>query len=179
MRLDKFDRGSFDRGASKVKEVGWIIFSELLVSSWIPGTWWRKAILVVFGAQIGPGVVLKPKLRIKFPWRLKIGTSSWIGEGVWIDNLAQVSIGSNACISQEAYLCTGSHDWSRETFDLVTLSIIIEDFCWVGARAILAPGSHMGEGAILTLGGIGSGTISPWTVTSGKSMSGYVRRKST
>jgi hypothetical protein len=89
---------------------------------------------------VGTGVVIKPHVRVKFPWKLYIGDHSWIGESVWIDNLAQVTIGSNCCISQGAYLCTGSHRWDRDTFDLVTKPIVIEDQCWVGAMARVAPG---------------------------------------
>ena len=69
--------------------------------------------LTMFGARIGANVVLKPNIRVKFPWRLRIDDNSWVGQDVWIDNLAQVDIGSDTCISQGAYLCTGSHDWSK------------------------------------------------------------------
>lgn len=83
---------------------------------------------------------------------------------MWIDNLADVVIGSHACISQGAYLCTGSHDWSSETFDLKIASIRIGDRAWVGACAVVAPGTVMDEGAVLSLGGIGSGKLNAWTI---------------
>lgn len=164
MKLGSFRSDNFDRGASRAKEFLWLVISELLVAGPVPGSRWRAALLRAFGAKIARGTVFKPRVRIKFPWRLEIGADSWIGEGVWIDNLAPVRIGHDVCISQEAYLCTGNHDWSKSSFDLVTAPITIEDHCWVGARATLAPGTHMQEGAILGLAALGQGQIQGWTI---------------
>jgi putative colanic acid biosynthesis acetyltransferase WcaF len=98
---------------------------------------------------------------------LVIGDHSWIGEDVWIDNLAEVEIGSNVCISQGAYLCTGSHDWSRPTFDLVVKPIRIGNGAWIAARAAIRPGVSVGEGAVLGLGGVATSDLAPWTVYQG------------
>lgn len=108
-------------------------------------------------------------MRIKFPWKLEIGNNTWIGEGVWIDNLAPVHIGHDVCISQAAYLCTGNHDWSSPSFELVTAEITIAPQCWVGARATVAPGTIMQEGSILGLGAVGRGCLEPWTIYAGVS----------
>jgi putative colanic acid biosynthesis acetyltransferase WcaF len=93
-------------------------------------------------------VIIKPGVRVKYPWRLSIGDNSWLGEDCWIDNLAQVSIGANACISQGAYLCTGNHDWSDPAFGLVVKSIVVGDAAWIAAKALIAPGVSLGEGAV-------------------------------
>jgi putative colanic acid biosynthesis acetyltransferase WcaF len=164
MRLSTFQNGDFNRGASRLKEFAWLIVSSILVDGPIPGSYWRAAILRVFGAEIGGGVVVKPRVRVKFPWRLEIGANSWIGEGVWIDNLALVRIGHDVCISQAAYLGTGNHDWSSPSFDLVTAGITIAPHCWVSARTTLAPGTEMQEGAILGLGAVGRGRLEPWKI---------------
>ena len=164
MDLRTFRNDDFDRGASRAKELLWLIAGELLVAGPIPGSQWRVALLRAFGAKIEGGAVIKPRVRIKFPWRLEVGADSWIGESVWIDNLATVRIGHDVCISQDAYLCTGNHDWSKGSFDLVTAPITIEDHCWVGARATLAPGTHMQAGAILGLAALGQGVVQGWTI---------------
>ena len=164
MNLSTYRNGDFDRGASRAKEIAWLIVSELLVSGPIPGSGWRASVLRAFGSKIAGGVVLKPRVRIKFPWRLEIGATSWIGEGVWIDNLAPVRIGHDVCISQDAYLCTGSHDWTSSSFDLVTAGITIEDHCWVCARATVAAGTHMHKGAVLGSASLGSGQMQAWTI---------------
>ena len=127
IRLQDFKNPEFSRGRPALIEAAWMVVQWLLVSSWIPGAAHRRFVLRLFGARIGAGVNLKPRLRVKFPWRLTVGAHSWIGEDVWIDNLAPVTIGSNCCLSQGAFLCTGSHDWSSPTFDLITRAITIED----------------------------------------------------
>ena len=167
VRLAAFDNAGFSRGRSRLTEALWIAVQWLLVSSWIPGSAHRRWLLRLFGARLGAGVVLKPGVRVKFPWRLTIGDHAWVGEGVWIDNLAPVSIGANCCLSQEAYLCTGSHDWSNQRFGLIARPISIGDCAWIAARAILAPGTTVGEGAVLSLGSVGTHRLDPWTIYCG------------
>jgi putative colanic acid biosynthesis acetyltransferase WcaF len=161
VRLDHFSACEFDRGRSRIVEVLWLVCSGL-VRSGLPGSLLRVIILRAFGARIATGVVIKPHVRVKFPWRLSIGAHSWIGEDVWIDNLAQVSIGAHCCISQASYLCTGSHDWSKPTFDLVVKPIVIEDAAWICARATVGPGVRIGEGAVLALGSVATRDLDPW-----------------
>ncbi len=167
MRLDLFDNSDFNRGTSRLREALWLFVSGVLVSSWVPGSIWRRVFLRAFGAQLGVGVVIKPGVRVKFPWRLNLGDHVWIGEDVWIDNLAHVAIGSHSCISQGAYICTGSHNWFDKNFTLITKPIVVEEECWIGARAILAPGTIMESGSVLTMGSIGKGKLSENHIFSG------------
>jgi putative colanic acid biosynthesis acetyltransferase WcaF len=167
MRLDKFENGGFQRGRSRLTEILWELVSFFLVASVWPGSGWRVALLRAFGAQIGQGVVIKPYVKVKFPWRLEVGDHAWIGERAWIDNLAFVRLGAHSCVSQGAYLCTGSHDWSKESFDLITRPITVEQSGWVGAMSKVAPGVTLGEGAVLAMGSVATQDIPPWDVWSG------------
>ena len=167
VRLDLFENSDFSRGASRAVEAGWFVLSGLLVESWLPGSGWRQTLLRAFGARIGSGVVIKPRVRVKFPWRLEVGDNVWIGERVWIDNLDRVTIGSNACISQGAYLCTGSHDWSKQSFDLITKPIHIGEGAWIAAHSVVAPGATIGEASVLTIGSVAIGELGSWTIYSG------------
>jgi putative colanic acid biosynthesis acetyltransferase WcaF len=164
VRLDRYDNMAFDRGRARWVEALWVLLFSPLIASFLPGSAWRKACLRAFGARIGSGVVIKQRVIVKFPWRLEIGEHSWIGEGVWIDNLAPVVIGSHVCVSQGAYLCTGSHDWSRVSFDLVTKPIRIEDSAWICAKAVIAPGVTIGQGAVVGLGAIAMCDVPAWRV---------------
>jgi putative colanic acid biosynthesis acetyltransferase WcaF len=164
VRLDLFHNTNFERGASRPKEALWLLVSGLFVESWLPGSGWRVALLRLFGARMGTGIVIKPGVKVKFPWCLCVGDHSWIGERAWIDNLGQVTIGSHVCISQGAYLCTGSHDWSGERFNLIVAPITVSDHAWICAFTTMAPGSSIGEGAVVTMGETASGRIDDWTI---------------
>lgn len=165
--LNRYTVGSFNRGRSAIVEASWYILQIFFVSSRLPGSSHRKFLLRLFGATIGAGTTFKPGIRIKFPWRLTIGNHSWIGEDVWIDNLASVTIGDHVCISQGTYLCTGSHDWSKERFDLLTQTIKVDDGAWLAARTNIGPGVVVHKGAVLTLGSSAYSDLAAWTIYTG------------
>lgn len=155
-------------GAGRMKYLAWYFISALVFRhSFLPINKLKIGLLRLFGAEIGKGVVIKPCVNIKFPWKLQIGNYSWVGEHVWIDNLATVNIGNNACISQGAYLLTGNHDFTVTTFDLVTKSIIIEDGSWVGAKCVVCPGVVCKTHSILTVGSIATKQLEPYGIYQG------------
>ncbi|MEH6604207.1 MAG: WcaF family extracellular polysaccharide biosynthesis acetyltransferase [Pseudomonadales bacterium] len=148
IKLNSFNNSDFDRGASKTTEVFWWIFRSVFFAAWFPFPSVIKVkILRMFGARLGEGIVIRSRVNISFPWRLSCGDNVWIGDDVTILSLAEVSIGSSTCISQKAYLCTGSHDFNSEYFDLITKPIVIGSGCWVGSQSFIAPGVAMGDGS--------------------------------
>lgn len=135
--------------------------------TWLPGSNWRCALLRFFGASVASGVVFKPGVRIKYPWRLTIGKHSWIGEECWIDNLGPVTIGDNACISQGAYLCTGNHNWSDPIFGLEVRGITLADGSWVGARSVVCPGVEIQECGVAAAGSVVTQSIPSYEIHAG------------
>jgi putative colanic acid biosynthesis acetyltransferase WcaF len=160
--LSRFDNKAFDRGRSRLVELAWMVASALLFRHSL-AVWsgLKVAVLRGFGARVGTGVLIKPGVQIKFPWKLTVG------EHVWIDNLDTVTIGSDVCISQGAMLLCGTHDFKRETFDLVTRPITVEDGAWICARAIVCPGVRVGSHAVLTAGSVATGPLEARTVFQG------------
>lgn len=124
-------------------------------------------LLRCFGAKIGTGVVIKPGVSIKYPWLLEIGNHVWIGEQVWIDNLAKVSIQDHVCISQGALLLCGNHNYKKSTFDLITRAIILETGVWVGAKAIVCPGVTLQSHSILTVGSVATKNMDAYSIYQG------------
>ena len=167
VRLDTFDNRWFARGRSAWIEAVWLAVQAALVSSRLPGSAHRRWLLRLFGARIGTGVTIKPGVRVKFPWKLVVGDHTWLGEEVWIDNLERVEIGANCCLSQGAYLCTGSHDWNVSGFDLITRPIEIGDCAWIAAKSMVAPGVTIGEGAVLAMGSAATQDLEAWTIYQG------------
>ena len=102
--------------------------------------------------------MIRPRVTIKYPWFLELGDHVWLGEGVWIDNHTTVAIGSDVCISQGAYLFTGNHDWNDPLFRFFCKPITIEDGVWVGAKAIICPGSGLGRMSVVGAGVVWRGT---------------------
>ena len=158
MDLSKYDNSDFNPGAGVIKRALWYIVNAIFFTGWlIPHSRIKCALLRLFGSQIGVGVNIKPRVNIKYPWNLKVGNYVWIGEGAWIDSLDKVIIGSNVCVSQEAYILTGNHDYNDFNFGLITAEVRIEDSAWVGARAVVCPGSVISSNSILTAGAVFSG----------------------
>lgn len=153
LNLSRFSAHGFDRGASKSKELAWYIIRRFFFqTAWPMPSIWRVRLLRLFGATIGEGVVIRAGINITFPWRLKVGDYVWLGEEVLILSLAQVTIESNSCISQRAFLCTGSHNFRVSTFDLQTAPITIRQGSWVAAQAFIGPGVEIGEGSVISAG---------------------------
>ena len=155
----------------------WLLLGEPLLAGPLPGTPWRRALLRAFGARLGRGGRIKPRLRVKFPWRLEVGDHCWLGEEVWIDNLAPVRLGHRVCLSQGAYLCTGNHDFRSPAFSLRPGPIRIDDDAWVAARAVLAPGTHVGRGTVVGLGAVASGSLPAGAVLRGNPAVAVGRRE--
>lgn len=176
MRLSAY-RVEFDRGASRFVEIVWYLFEALVFSTSLPGSGWRVAALRVFGARLGEGIVIKPRVRVKFPWRLTVESYSWIGEAAWIDNLAAVVIGGDSCVSQDVYLCTGNHDWAAPGFDLKVGEIKIGNRCWIGARSVVGPGAVIEDGVVVSLGSVVTGRLEAWGIYSGNPVERRRQRK--
>lgn len=112
-------------------------------------------------------MVIKPRVTIKYPWFLTIEDYSWIGENVWIDNLGQVNIGSNVCLSQGSMLLTGNHDYSKSTFDLIVKEITLEDGVWIGAKSIVAGGVNCRDHSVLTAGSVATKEMEGYSIYQG------------
>lgn len=103
----------------------------------------------MFGARIGKGVLIRPSVCVTYPWKLSIGNYSWIGDGVTLYTLGEITIGDHAVVSQHSYLCTGSHDYTRLSFDLYAVPIHVESEAWVATHVFVGPGVTIGHGAVV------------------------------
>jgi putative colanic acid biosynthesis acetyltransferase WcaF len=125
----------------------------VFMSWWLPARF-RPGLLRIFGADIGQGVLIRHRVRILWPWKLTVGDDCWIGEGAWLLNLEDITIGHDVCISQEAFLCTGSHDHNDPAFDFDNAPIRIGVGAWIAARATVLRGTDVPEGAVVTAGAV-------------------------
>ena len=165
--LSRFNNSWYNHGP-RWRLVAWFLVNAFVVNTYLPlPASIRIAILRLFGAKIGTGVMIKPAVNIKYPWLLRIGDYVWIGEKVWIDNLSEIVIGNNACLSQGAMLLTGNHDYSRATFDLVTKPIHLADGVWIGAKSVVCGGVDCASHSVLAVNSVATRPMEAYGIYQG------------
>lgn len=166
--LSTYDNSWFDPEAGWIKRIFWHYTNHLIFNhGLLPFSSLKIILLKLFGAKIGVGVNIKPFVNIKYPWLLKIGDHSWIGENVWIDNLTIVSIGKNVCLSQGSMLLSGNHNYKKSTFDLMTGKIVLEDGVWIGAKSIVCPGITCFSHSVLSVNSVASTNLEAYGIYHG------------
>jgi len=130
-------------------QLWWIVQSLLFNTSPQFMYSWRRFLLRSFGANIGKGVILRPSMRVQFPWKVTIGDYSWIGDHVVLYSLGPIDIGTNVVISQKSYLCTGSHDYVKSDFPIYYQPIKIENESWLATDVFVGPGVTIGRGTVV------------------------------
>jgi putative colanic acid biosynthesis acetyltransferase WcaF len=168
MNLSRFQNKGFSRGAPALKEILWWAVRSLFFAPWFPVPSVLKCgLLRAFGARVGDGVVIRSRVNITFPWRVEIGDHVWIGDEVLILSLAPVRIGRSVCISQRAFLCTGSHDFRSEAFDLVVAPIEVGEGSWIAAGVFVGPGVVVGKNTLCAAGAVVIRDVGPDEVVAG------------
>lgn len=154
--LSQFNaKEGLNRGMNRVTEVIWYLLKMFFFLTPIPWPSKLKSnLLQAFGANVGKGVIIKPRVNIHFPWKLVIGDNVWIGEEVFILNFEIIIIESNVCISQRSFLCGGNHDYRDEAFGYRNGPITLQDGVWVGAQSFVGPNVVLGKNCVITAGSI-------------------------
>ncbi|WP_316796691.1 WcaF family extracellular polysaccharide biosynthesis acetyltransferase [Pedobacter agri] len=162
-----FNTNGFEIGASKLKQFLWYYIDVFFFKSRLmPISAVLVMLLRLFGAKIGIEVRIKPGFHVKYPWKLEVGDYSWLAD-CYIENLDWVKIGQNCCISQQAVLITGNHNYKISSFDLITLPIILEDGAWIGATAKVGPGVVLASHAVLSMGSVATTNLEAYGIYKG------------
>ncbi|MEN8124595.1 MAG: putative colanic acid biosynthesis acetyltransferase [Bacteroidota bacterium] len=149
-RLNDFILPKGFRGRSAIiVQIWWLVQSTLFKLSPQFMYGWRRFLLRIFGAEIGKNVIIRPTVKITYPWKVKIGNHCWIGDDVSLYSLGEIEIGKNTVISQKSYLCTGSHDYKKREFPIYAEKIIIAEECWLATDVYVGPGVEIGKGAVI------------------------------
>lgn len=148
--LSRYSQPKEFRGKSKIYvQLWWLVQATFVKLSPQVFYGWRRFWLRSFGARIGKKVLIRPSVKITYPWKVSIGDYSWIGDDVVLYSLGEIEIGSNAVVSQKSYLCTGSHDHYKDTFDIFAKKITIGNSCWIATDVFIAPGVTVGDGVVI------------------------------
>jgi putative colanic acid biosynthesis acetyltransferase WcaF len=92
---------------------------------------------------------------------------SCLGPFVDCYNVARVTLGAHATVSQYCFLCTASHDFEATDMPLVSSPIVVGDGAWIAADAFIAPGVAIGEGAVVGARSTVLRDVQSWTVVAG------------
>ena len=147
--LRSFTGAGYDKGRSVPWQALWFAVMNLVFMKWWCPARLRPALLRAFGARVGERVFIRHRVRVLWPWKLSIGDDCWIGEGVWLLNLEPITIEHDVCLSQEAFLCTGSHDHRDPAFSYDNAPIHIGAGAWIAARATVLRGTHVPVGHVV------------------------------
>jgi putative colanic acid biosynthesis acetyltransferase WcaF len=149
-KLSEFKLSVHFRGRSPVYvQLWWVVHTTLFKCSPQFAYKWRAFLLRLFGAKIGKNTIIRPSVRITYPWKVTIGDYSWIGDNAELYSLGVINIGNNVVVSQKSYLCTGSHDYRSGSFDIYANPIVIEDEAWIATDVFIAPGVTIGKGSVI------------------------------
>lgn len=165
--LSKYNNSWYKPGNIIARTIWYWVNALVFNHALLPISAIKVFLLKCFGAQIGKGVVIKPSVNIKYPWKLSIDDNTWIGERVWIDNLDTVKIGANCCLSQGVLLLCGNHNYTNETFDLMIGTITLEEGAWIGAKSIVTGNTLCKSHSVLAINSVASSNLEAYSIYRG------------
>ena len=128
---------------------------------------WRAFLLQLFGATIGKGVHVYPKVKIWAPWNLVVHDEVGVADGVDLYCQGKITLGYRSIISQRSYICTGTHDFTHKGHPLYTKDIVISPYAWVAAEAFIGPGVTIADGAVVGARAAVFKNVGAWEVVGG------------
>jgi putative colanic acid biosynthesis acetyltransferase WcaF len=128
---------------------------------------WRAFLLRLFGAKVGKGVHIYPKVKIWAPWNVIFGDECGVANDVTLYSQGKISIGRRCVISQGAHIVAGTHDYTKAGFPLITFPVNIGDHVWVAAEAFIHPGTTIGAGSVIGARSVVTKDMPEWMVCAG------------
>jgi len=169
VRLANFDPHlHYNSGAGKGKIILWYLVKMCFFLTAFPfPSSLKAALLRLFGAKVGVGLVIKPRVNIHMPWKLEIGNHVWIGEEAFLLNFEKLSIGNDVCISQRVFICGGNHDYRSAAMPYRNGPVVLHDGSWIGASSFVSPNAVVGTDTVVTACSTVVGTLEPNGIYSG------------
>lgn len=128
----------------------WALVQSTLYRIPLPRSYrWRCVLLRLFGAKLHAPCAVHATTRVVHPWLLEMGQYSNLSANVTVYNLGMVRIGAHTVVSQDAYLCAGTHDHTKPDLPLVRSTITIGDGVWVAAGAFVGPDVTIGDNSVI------------------------------
>lgn len=169
VRLDRFDRTiGLDRGRSTLVEAAWWLCKSTIFLSSLPyPNVLKRTLLKLFGATVGRGLNIQPRVSIHFPWKLVIGDHCWIGQRCEIHNMEPIVLENHVALGHDVFLTSGNHDHKDSTLPYRNRPIRIRRGCWIGSRAFIGPGVTVGEHCVVNAGSVVVRDVPDWSIAAG------------
>ena len=167
MNLYAGEAWPYPRGVYLLRALWGIVWGTVWQVAWVRVPILRTTILRLFGAKVAGLVWMPGSVRIHLPSELVIGSGCAFGARTHLYNLGGLEVGDQVTVSQDVYLCGGTHDYTQPTNPLVRKKIVIKSYAWVAAGAFIGPGVTIGEGAVVGARAVVMKDVEPWTVVAG------------
>ncbi len=145
----------------------WLVWATAWKLAWKKVPALRTGLLRLFGARIDGTIEAAGSTWIEMPWLLRMGDRSCLGPRVHVYNLGPVSIGRRVTVSQDAYLCAGTHDHRDPDFPLVRSRISIGHGAWIAAGAFVGPDVTVGDRAVVAARAVVVRDVEPDAIVGG------------
>ena len=153
---------------NRVARIAWgLVYTIFFRLSPIPFHSWRSLLLRLFGAKVGKGVHVYPRVHIWAPWNLQLEDECGIANGTRLYSQAKITIGKRTVISQGVHLCAGTHDYNHRGFPLIAIPINIGDQVWIAAEVFIHPGITIKDGCVVGARSVVNKDLPEWTVCGG------------
>lgn len=153
---------------NRLSRLGWqAAYSLFFRPSPRPLHAWRAFILRCFGAKLGRGCHIYPKAKIWAPWNLVVDDYACIADDVNCYSIATIYLGRGVVVSQGVHLCTGTHDYEDQNFQLCAEPIYVGNEAWLCAESFVGPGVRIGPGAVIGARSVAVTDMPDWTVCAG------------
>lgn len=152
----------------RIKTVFWeIVNFKLAIVGKIPSHYIRRFFYRIFGIKIGKGSTIHTGATFYYPPNIKIGNDTIVGEKAVLDGRDKLIIGNHVDMASEVMIYNGEHDLNDEHFKPVFASVTIEDYVFIGPRAIILPGVTVKKGAVVGAGAVVTKDVGEFKIVGG------------
>ena len=152
----------------RIKTIFWeLVNSKLILAGYIPFHHVRRLFYRFYGMKIGSGSTIHMRAKFYYPPKITIGKDTIVGEGVILDGRDQLTIGDHVDIASEVMIYNAQHDINDENFKAITAPVTIEDYVFIGPRAIILPGVTIKKGAVVGAGAVVTKDVEEFSIVGG------------
>jgi len=153
---------------NRIKTVFWefVVFILHLIAC-VPSHHIRRFFYRLSGIEIGSGSTIHTGASFYKPSNISIGKDTIIGEGAVLDGRDKLQIGDHVDIASEVMIYNSQHDLESENFHAISAPVVIEDYVFIGPRAIILPGVTIGKGAVVAAGAVVTKDVNAFEIVGG------------